>query len=215
MSGNLNALKNGRRARRGSLLFGVPPVALRYAATDVRQLMDDVRVRIGATGREMTVYDDSVVNELGEAEMTRRWLWRQWRLKADSMTLEQASQLRRDVQKCAAKRSECMKELGLGDRDTANVWDQAHTLELMQAKAELRQLKAASGERRQQWSDHLQRRHSRFEISAEEFGRALTDGPPPGWEPEASPPQTGPEYPDAGSELPPELPNQPEDWEGK
>lgn len=119
--GNRNRLRSGKHARQ-SLVLGVAPAGMRYAVTGARGVMEEIRRAVVAVRNETTVFDESLILELGEWEVHRRLCWRLLRVEAGKLTVDQQVSIRRDAAKAASERSRILKALGLDKHHEDDPW---------------------------------------------------------------------------------------------
>jgi hypothetical protein len=75
--------------------------------------MNEVRRAFVELNSTTTVAAESVIQELGESEVTRRLAWHNIRHHYDTMTIEQRVNMAGLKDRAAKRRSECLRLLGL------------------------------------------------------------------------------------------------------
>jgi hypothetical protein len=124
--GNRNAMRTGKRSRQ-SLVLGKPAPGTAYCVAGARAVMREAEDAVRAARSAVTLYEASVILEIGEHEVSRRLAWRLLRLKAETLTPDQQAELRRDAAKAASERNRCLKLLKLDASEKAvDVWAQIY-----------------------------------------------------------------------------------------
>jgi len=124
--GSRNALRTGKRMTL-PLGLGTAPKGMRRQVSDARQKMSELASAVlesrGATSVDaLTPFEVSVINEYGEAEVTRRLCWRLWNKNQSELSVSDLLSIRRDAERASEKRTKCIVRLGLDRTEDDDGW---------------------------------------------------------------------------------------------